>query len=283
MQFPLLLLSISAYSFQNVFRRKYSKCVTGGDFTFNAFMSLFATLYFIISAGELSFAWETVPYAILFAVCCGVTMVAILVSVREGSYALTNMIISYSLVIPTLFGPVFLGEKISYFAVAGIAVLLVSLYLVRAPKESTAAKPSAKWIIAIVLAFVSNGMCSVSQKLQQIGQSSLYKNEFMIISMAILTVAFFALSVIRERRTVKGISVFSASLPAACGILNGVSNHMVLVLTGMMSTAIFFPVLSASSLVISFILSLVFYKEKLLARQMVAAGMSILAIILLNI
>ena len=283
MQVPFLFLSIFSYSFQNVFRRKYAKNITGGDFTFNAIMSLFATVYFIITAGELSFDITTLLYSLLFALCCGATMVSILVAVREGSYALTNMIISYSLVIPTLFGPVFLHESISPFAIAGLAVLLVSLYLVRGPKDdSSNARPTLKWMVALVLAFVANGMCSVSQKLQQIAQGGLYKNEFMIFAMAMLTVAFALMALFCEFDTVKRVRL-NALLPSACGLLNGISNHMVLILTGMMSTAVYFPVLSASSLVISFILSLAVYKEKLLKRQMVAAGMSILAIILLNI
>ena len=90
------------------------------------------------------------------------------------------------------------------------------------------------------------------------------------------------LALMREREVIVSLKA-NAVLPSVCGILNGLSNHMVLVLTGMMSTAIYFPLLSASSLVISFILSLTVYKEKLLVRQMVAAGMSIVAIILLNI
>lgn len=282
MQFPLLLLSISAYSFQNVFRRKYAKGVSGGDFTFNALMSLFATVYFFISAGELHFDASILPYSILFAVCCGVTMIAILVAVREGSYALTNMIISYSLVIPTLYGPVFLGEKISAFAIVGLVVLLVSLYLVRGPRDEAASAKNLKWIIALVLAFAANGMCSVSQKIQQVGQMGNYKNEFMIVAMAILTLFFIVAALVREREVIVRLRT-NAVWPSACGILNGLSNHMVLVLTGMMSTAIYFPLLSASSLVISFILSLTVYKEKLLVRQMVAAGMSIVAIVLLNI
>lgn len=283
MQFPLLLLSISAYSFQNVFRKKYSSLVTGGDFAFNAIMSLFATVYFFLSAGQLSFDLSIIPYAILFAACCGVAMVSMLVALREGSYALTNMILSYSLVIPTLYGPVFLGETISYFAVGGIAILLVSLYLVREPKETgERKKTSAVYLIAISAAFVSTGMCSVSQKIQQIGQSGLYKNEFMIAAMAMLTVVFALIAAFRERPAIKSMRL-GALLPSACGLLNGISNHMVLILTGMMSTAIFFPILSASSLVISFVLSLTVYREKLLRRQIVAALMSIVAIILLNI
>lgn len=282
MQFALLLVSISAYSFQNVFRRKYGSRVTGGDFTFNAIMSLFATLYFIISAGSLSFDISVIPYALLFAATCGVTMVAMLVAVREGSYALTNMIISYSLVIPTLYGPVFLGESISGFAVAGLVILAASLYLVRGPREADAARPTVRWLVALAVAFVANGMCSVSQKLQQVGQGGLYKNEFMIVAMAALTVAFTVLALVRELGAIRKMRL-DALLPAACGLLNGVSNHMVLVLTGMMSTAIFFPILSASSLVISFILSLTAYRERLLPRQMVAAGLSIVAIVLLNI
>ena len=44
-----------------------------------------------------------------------------------------------------------------------------------------------KWIIYSLLAFLGNGFCSVIQKIQQMNFDGLYKSEFMIVTLLLLS------------------------------------------------------------------------------------------------
>jgi drug/metabolite transporter (DMT)-like permease len=79
--------------------------------------------------------------------------------------SLTSLFISYSLLLPTFYGLIFLGDKVSIFFAPAIILLVTSLFLIN--KRSDKKQINPKWIFYVVLATVGNGFCSVIQKMQQ--------------------------------------------------------------------------------------------------------------------
>jgi len=68
------------------------------------------------------------------------------------------------------------------------------------------------------------------------------------------------------------------------GIGNGATNLIVLAVpVAMLPAAVFFPVLSAGQIIITSLLSVLVYKEKLIPRQVVAILFGVAAIVLLNV
>ena len=65
---------------------------------------------------------------------------------------------------------------------------------------------------------------------------------------------------------------------------NGVTNLIVLAVpTVMLPASVFFPVLSAGQIIVTSILSVLVYKERLIPRQVVAIILGVAAIVLLNV
>lgn len=281
MQYFLLIMVIVLSSSQNIFQKQYNlKASKPNVFLFSTFTSLAALLFFVISSGfKLKFLAELIPYSAAFAISYSAATVGLMMAIRFGSLALTSLINSYSLIIPAMYGMIFLKEPVGVNAYAGIVLLLISLLLLNFKKENV--KFSLKWVIAIIVAFVGNGMCSTTQKIQQLHFSGEYKSEFMIIALFIAALIQFIFA-FREGGIKREITS-CAKLAMPNGIFNGIVNLLVMILTGLLPNAILFPSISAGGIILSCLIALLIYKEKLTRIQAVGYLLGIVSVILLNL
>ncbi len=282
----LLALCTFCVTLQGVCKKEFAKKEKHGDFLFFGITNLFALLFFIAISGNLKFTPELIPYSILFSVCHSSATIFGYYALITGPFAITLLITSYSLMIPTLYGLIFLKDTASVFTYLGIIALVISLFLVRTKSEPNQKKATFKWLLFLIIGFVANGMCSVTQNAQQQAFSGLYKSEFMIIALVIPTIIFFITGFIRERKHLKSIAKYGIPAGGICGISNGISNFLVMVLvapTGPVNASVFFPILSGGGNLLTFGLSLFLYKEKFLPRQIAGIIIGIISLVLLNI
>lgn len=283
MQYLLLIMVIVLVSLQNVFQKQYNiKTKDANIFLFGGFTSLAALVFFVLSSGfKLSFAIEFVPYSIAFGITYAAATIGLVYAIRYGSMAISSLVISYSLLIPTMYGVLFLNDNIGVIAYAGIALLLVSIFLLNAKKDADM-KFSLKWLICILVGFVGNGLCSTIQKMEQIAFDGSYKSEFMIIALVIASVLLLVTAFF-QKGDIKKEAKLCATLAIPGGIANGVVNLFVMLLTGLIPNAILFPSISAGGIVLSFIIALFVYKEKLSKVQLLGYILGISSVILLNL
>jgi drug/metabolite transporter (DMT)-like permease len=277
-----LIVIILGLSGQNVVKKPYTKIVgEGGVYFFSTLLSAAALIFFVVISTELKFDTSYIPYSIGFAVAYAMATVFMTMAIANGSLSLTSLFISYSLMIPTFYGIIFLKDDISIGFILGVFLLIISLFLVNKGDEK--ARFSFKWIICVVLSFVGNGMCTVIQKMQQVASRGAYKNEFMIVALAIVTVVMLVMSLIKERKELKVYAIAGWHWALICGLLNGMVNLFVMILSGRMAVSLMFPLISAGGLVVTYIISRFFYKEKLTKVQFVGFVFGLSAVVFLNI
>ncbi|MBR5782633.1 MAG: DMT family transporter [Clostridia bacterium] len=278
----MLLCVIMCLSWQNISRKAYNQKVINGAFSFNLISILSAALFFaLLSIPKFSFSKDFIIYAVLFALSYGMAMIFSFLAIAEGSLALTALIVSYSLILPSLYGILFLNESISLFLILGLCLLIISLLLINI-NRNTATKITLKWLIFVVLAFLGNGLCSIFQKMQQVHCDGLYKNEFMLLSLTISAAIMLPAVLIKKEKFATHFKR-SGGYAILCGLANGIVNLFVLILSGRMSVSVMFPIVSAGGIILSFIVSLLIYKEKLSVMQYIGALLGLASIILLNI
>lgn len=284
MNYLFLILITVGISIQQIAKKAYNQKVLNGAFGFSAASSLFALLFFAVTITQkLSFNSEFLIYSILFALCYSVATVCSFMSVLTGPLSISSLEIQYSLIIPTVYGLIAYKEPISALLIIGITLLLISLFLVNLEEKGEKKKITIKWGVYTFFAFVSNGGCSTVQKIQQENCNGNYKNEFMIIALAITVVslAFFAL--ISEKKEMI-LNIKKGFLWCfICGIANGMVNYLVLVLSLRMPASIMFPIISAGGIILTALISIFFYKEKLSIQQKVGLILGTLAIVALNL
>lgn len=270
---------------QNIFAKQYSLKCPNASFSFSAMKTFFALLFFLAISKGAQYGMEIVPYSLLFATVYAVATITSVLAIKTGSLAISALISSYSLVIPTFYGIVFLNEDLGILKGIGIMLLLLSIYLVRERREPDAQKKKAsvKWVIYVSVCFIANGMCSVTQKMQQEKFGGKYDTSFMIIALTIATLALITATVILERKYLIDSIKKGALISFASGIANGATNLLVMVVVSVVAASVFFPVISAGGIVLTFIFSLFVYKEKFIPRQIAGVILGIGALVFLNI
>lgn len=276
-----LLAIILGISGQSIVKKPYTQKTNGaGVYFFNTLLSAAALLFFVVTSSKFSFDISFIPYSIGFAVSFAVSSVFMVLAIAYGSLSLTSLFISYSLMIPTFYGLI-IGDTVSTGFIPGMLLLVISLFLTN--KSDEKAKISLKWIICVFLSFFGNGMCTVVQKMQQIASNGAYKNEFMIVALAIVTIVMFIMTLFTER---KDINLFAKSgwhWAIICGALNGMVNLFVMILSGKMPVSLMFPLISAGGLIVTYIVSRFFYKEKLAKIQFIGFVFGLAAVVFLNV
>lgn len=286
MAYLLTLLCVLTLTVQSVAIKEYNKKAQNGPVTFSTMSVFVAFLFFLVMAfaKKAVFDTEVVPYSLLFALCYGCSLVGYVLAVSCGSLAISAVVKSYALIIPTLFGVFVWGETLVWYQYIGFVCILVSLFLVRGDSSKEETKLSLKWLFFIVISFLGEGFCSVTQKTQQKAFAGKHDSSFMVFALAAVIVVFAVYILFKEREEFKN-NFKAGVLPAFYGgIGNGATNLIVLVVPAVLIPAsIFFPVLSAGQIIITSLISVLFYKEKLVSRQIVAIFFGVAAIVLLNV
>lgn len=279
--FYLISIIIGVAS-QNIVKKPFTQKTAGrGMYFFGLLASLAAMLFFVATAKGFEWNAGLIVYAVFFALSYATSTVCSVAAVAYGSLSLTSLITSYSLMLPTLYGLIFLNDPISFGLFPGLVLLVISLFLIN--QTDTGSPINYKWLVYVLLAFIGNGMCSVSQKMQQDAFDGAYKNEFMILALAIVVILLGVLVLTKERRDVK-VSVKSGwHLALVCGVMNGIVNMFVMILSNIMPVSLMFPLISAGGIIITYIVSKCFYKEEFTKKQLVGFFIGVLSVVFLNI
>lgn len=280
----LLTAIVVTLTLQNVFKKAYT--IKKKDvFGYNAAFGVAGAIVFLIySKGKFNFCPEVLPYIIGFSVCFIICVFCSLMAVKTGSLALSSLIISYSLIIPTVYGLIrnpYVPDVLFYI---GVVLLIVSLFLVNYKKGKVVI--TKRWLIYVVLAFLCNGLCSTIQNTQMTvfkGVNGGYKAELMLTVYVSIAVIMFIMSFIKEKQSCKERFNKYIILALACGVVNAVNNLLVMVASGKIHASIMFPIISGGSILATAALAYFYYKEKLSKQQLIGILLGTASVVCLSI
>ena len=284
--YHLLGVAAVAVTCQDIFKQKYKSRSHGGTFFFSGMISLFAMLCFLMVNRDWS--WNTallIPaagFALAYATCTVFTVLAI----RHGSLAMTSLIVSCSLLIPSFYGVLWLKEAVSATLVIGLVLLIMALFLINYEKKNQKVSPITwKWSIFVFLAFVGNGLCATVQKAEQIRFGDEGRNLFMLLALAMVSVSLFVVSfLVKQERIMWKETVRNGWCWAfLCGIANALTNYLTLYLNSFLPASFIYPVISAGGIVLSFLYSTLVIREQFHWRQRFGFFIGVLSVILLNL
>ena len=157
MIYALLVLCVFTNAVQSTFIKLFQRRTSKGTLTFGTMTAFAAMLFFVVSAIGKPVEWGVLPYSVLFALTYAGSTVTLILALGCGSLAMSSLIISYSLLIPTVYGLLFWNESISVLQVFGIAALIVSLFLIREQTTEERKPVTVRWLILIGIAALTNG------------------------------------------------------------------------------------------------------------------------------
>lgn len=288
----LAVLSTGIHQIEGVMIKKYNSKHKQGGFIFTSLISLFAMLFFFITdKGGLNFPPEMIPYGIASGIFYCMASFLTYVAFGCGSFVLTNLFLSYSLLFSVGYGLFVLREDATPLTYAGLLLMMVSVFLVRsgnkknAPAEGEGPKIriSLKWVVCVALSVLGSGMFGVMQKLQQVKFEKSCDNEFMIVTLGFSAVTLFIIGLIMNGKDLFYILRHGGLYASVAGISNGATNLLNLAVNAMIPISIAAPTRSGVKIVISFLISLLIFREKLTRKQVAGVILGTAALILLNL
>lgn len=280
----LSVLSNLVHQVEGILIKKYNTRYDKGGSVFIAIVSLFSMIFFVITdKGGFDFRLSMLPYGIISGICYCTASLATFVALGAGPFGISKLLLSYTGIFSISYGLFFRHEKPSTLALIGIALMLISIYFNRKPNNENEKKASFKWAICIILTIVCSGMFGVLQKLQQDVFNNEVNNEFMIVSLGFSAITLFIAGFIRDGKDTLYILKNGAPYASCAGLSNGLTNFINIIVNGMaINFSTLSPLRTGLGMIITFIISIFFFKEKLLKRQIFGVALGTLALILLN-
>ena len=263
---------------QSALGKQYAR--RGGEsLPFNINKAVIGTILFLVLGLMSGFSWhlETMLFGLFYGISLCISMHTGFKALSIGPMALTSIIASFSLIIPFLFGIILWNETLTLLKFSGIILLLLSIFLINIKKENGF---SAKWLFYALVTLLSNGFCSVIQKMHQIKFPTLYRTEFMF--WALLCVSIILTITYNTKRNGKVKFEFSL-LGIASGIANCCANFIVLVLSATDNASVLFPIIAVANIITVWVIGILFFKERLKVLQAIGLVMGVVSVVLLKI
>lgn len=269
MEYLLVAISMLSMVLQNsLFNTEGKRTLKTREdrFFFNAAMYtvcilLFAALAIIVG----KFSWFTLVIGLVFGFVTSLSNFSKLTALSKGPMHITVLITSSSMIISALSGALFFNESFSVGKAIATVMLLCFIYISLGRSGNTEIKKG--WGIICIVTFLLQGIIGILQKVHQTSQ---YKDEiFLFLASAFMfSFAFSAIlsgGIKKERVFGKRQYIFAV----VCGLCTFLMNFLNLKLSGILPSQIFFPLVNGGAIVITSIVSVFFFKEKLTKTQLV--------------
>ena len=257
---------------------------------YNAIVSIVSVIVLLVISDNLNLSAFTVGLGIVFGMVTALGQIFSLKAFEVGPFAYTCVIASLSTIIPALSGHFIWKEQISSIQVVGMLLMVVCFVCsVDFSKREEKKKPLSMWFVYTFLTFLCTGFVGVMQKWHQ---NTVHKTEldgFLVIAFTVsflYSLGCFLLSSVKkpeERRIVlkKDLGTVTFLLIVLGGVCAAANNKLNLYLSGVMDSAVFFPVVNGGGLVLTTIASLAIFKERLSAQKWVGVMIGIVSVLLL--
>ncbi len=286
----VLYLSIILFSVIQSACVKVVKGPNENGIVFNAIKALSALFLFgILCLGGISFDQYTFICGGAYGISLAISMYAGYKALLCGPMALSSMIVSFSVLIPILFGILYFDEKVTLLKGVGLFFFVLAIYF-SAKKKKDAQKDSTEktkstygsWSFFLLTTFLANGLCSVLQKLHQAARPSQFSTEFMLFAMLFCGAIYCIITFIKIKPRL--ILRTDGKRFAFCsGISNAIVNYFTLILAGSENATVLFPMISVGTILGALLCGILFFREKAGIRQGLALLFGITAIVFLKL
>lgn len=291
----MLIMTLSVALCGNIAKKYYTtrraKGLSAG-FVYHTVVGATAAIVLLCWGG---FGAVSVYTAVLGAIFGAITALQGIVNIgalQIGPMSYTSVITSFSTLISALSGYVFFDESLGWAQIVGIALVLTS-FVLAAKSDNAEKKANTKWLLLCLIAFAATGAIGIMQKIHQ---NSPHKNElnaFLIIAFitSATICAVFSLWLKKKEKGARTAQDETHHAQKQFWLLLGVmlvggscvavNNKLNLYLSGVVDSAIFFPVVNGCGLILTTLAAVIIFKEKLSLKQWIGLAIGIISVVFL--
>ena len=280
----LLAISVSATAGRNAISKKTavgSEALRVDFFLSKAVLFLSAGLLLLcIGARALgSVSPLTLLYGLIYGVLLVLSQWMLTLSLKTGTTAICSTVYSFGFILPTLSGAILWHEPFLLKDGIGLAVvILVILLSVKGKTSDSTSSKNVSFVPFILIAMLASGGLGIMQKVQQTSSVAAEKDAFLIIAFALASLLSFLAFLIlgkKQRPHPRGLLY-----PAATGLCFGTANLCNTLLAGLLKSAVAFPLQNIGTILLSTLLGILVFRERLTGRVALILALSTIAVIL---
>ena len=288
----LLIISMAACLSGALFKKVLTDKYESGkvvNHIYNAIVSFVAAICLLIVSNINGVSVFTILLALAFGLVTALQSITFLQALEHGPLSYTSVIMTLSTIIPALSGAIFWQEVIVPVQIVGI-VLMMACFVLSVDTSGEKKKANTKWLIYCAIAFLCTGAIGLMQKVHQTSEYKMELDAFLVIafvfSFIYSGVNWFILSRNKKNTENKSgkpsiLTLIPVILMVISGICVAANNNLNLYLSGVIDSAVFFPIVNGGHLVLTTVTAVIFFKEKLSVKQWIGIFLGIVSVVLL--
>ena len=216
-------------------------------------------------------------------------VIAWLIAVRTGAYMMVDVFPTIGLVVPIVGCRIFFGEEIRWNHVVGILLLILAAYvLCTYNRDIGKARLTFGSLLLLIACGFSYGLISFAQKWFRYGSEkdvSVFNLYTYAASALILLIAYVLFKTLKKEKAGEGKTGGKGKLAVLvvvmsfCIFLHSLFSTLA---AGYLSSALLYPLLQGSGLILSMIMSAVFFGERITPRCLLGIGLAFIALVFTN-
>ena len=241
---------------------------------------------------ELKMGGVALLSTVLSGVASAAFVVSWLLSVRTGAYMMVEVFLLLGTIVPIALCRAFFSEAVSAWQIAGIVLLLISVYIMCTYNSDIKGKLKPLSFLLLIICGLSNGVADFSQKLfikMTPNGSALAFNFYTYVFAALCLLAFCGVLRNAERKKniaprapldiIKPIWLYVLVM-AICLFANSFFKTQA---ARYLDAASLYPLNQGSAVVLSLLMSAFIFKEKINAKCIVEICLSFVALLMINL
>ena len=237
--------------------------------------AVFFAVYVFLQLTQISCV--TWVYGLIYGILLILSQWMFTLALKRGNTSVCSVVYSLGFILPTVFGSVFWKENFPLQHGVGV-ILAVLVILLSAKKGSDPAGPVKSYLPFLLIAMISSGGLGILQKVQGTSAAAREKGMFLLIAFG-LAFGVSALAWLFFGNKDKTPAKLSPT-PFLTGLCFGGANLFNTILAGQMNSVVFFPLQNISTILLTVLLGIVLFREKI-TRKTVSILAFVIAIILL--
>ena len=279
----LCTLATAKVTLQSRFGKKGIKS-DSDNVLFNAIVFLTAAALFCTDIPKASL--KTQLFALIFAIFTVAFQLSYTKALSVGNVSLTVMVVNLSMLFPTLVSVIFYHESLTPTRIIGIVLTVLSFALTVDLK--TKGKLSRAWFILTAAAALANGGIGITQKIFGAQSVNTEKKAFVACSYAIaflVAIALYFCIHSREKgpqntkRNIGKTYMFAVAVGSILAVFQWLNTYAVSVMDG----SFLFPIYSGGSIILSTLVGILFFKDRLTKRQKTSIALGVIAVVIMNL
>ena len=254
-------------------------------------IGLLLVLLYTGTLTSLRVDWLTLLIALISGVATSVFVVTWIGAVRTGAYMMVDVFLTLGVSVPIALCRIFFKEEIRWNHILGILLLLVATYVMCTYNNKVGkARLSTASLLLLSLCGLSNGLTSFTQKWflnASDAATSVFNLYTYVVSSCVLLLCFAAVQYKGKRGNVTGASAPFKKRLIAYVVIMSVSLFLYSMFSTMagdyLTSAEIYPLMQGGALVLSMLMSALFFGERITPRCIVGILITFVALLSINL